>query len=81
MVPSEKMKKPVREKHRDFLKERLSCRKGLLPRGFDTDDDIAKDRIGQSTELAFVHRECEDVGRPVFSAIDLVQFMNSIIVG
>lgn len=69
------------EEHGDLVEDGGAGRKGLLPGSRDAHNDVAEDAAGQRTELAFVHRERQDVGRTILTAIDLVQLMDVFVVG
>lgn len=69
------------EEHRDLVEDRRAARKGLLPRRGNAHYDVAEDAPGELRELAFVHRERQHVRRAILSAIDLVQLMDSFVVG
>lgn len=69
------------EQHGDLVEDRRASRKGLLPRRGDADNDVAEDAPGELRELTFVHGERQHVRRAILSAIDLVQLMDSLIVG
>lgn len=66
--------------HGDLLEDVLAGLLGLPAGGGDADDDVAQRVAGKAAEVAFAHREREDIGRPILLAIDLVQLMNSIVV-
>ena len=68
------------EEHRDLVQNRPAARSGLLARGIDAHNDVAEEVARERAELALVHRERQDVGRPIFMAIDLVQLMNVFVV-
>ena len=69
------------EQHRHLVEDGSAARACLLAGGLDAHNDVSEDVTGESAELAFVHRERQNVGRAIFMAIDLVQLMDVLIVG
>lgn len=67
-------------KHRDLLEDVLAGLLSLSTCRGNADDDVPQDFVREAAEVTFAHRERQDVGRAIFSAIDFVQLMNSIIV-
>ncbi len=80
MVPAEEVEEAVSEKHADLVENRGATGKGLLPRGGNAHNDVAEHAARQRTELALVHRERQDVGGTVLTAIGLVQLMDTFVI-
>ena len=68
------------EEHGDLVEEVDLALIGLFPRGLHADDDVPQRTPRKLGELAFLERECEHVGRTIFTAIDFVQLMDAFVV-
>ena len=68
------------EEHGDLVEDRGAGRNGLLPGSGNAHNDVAEDPTGQRAELAFVHRERQDVRGTVLPAIEFVQLMDVFVV-
>lgn len=80
MVPAEEVEEAVSGQHGDLLEDVLARLLRLPAGGRNADDDVPEGLAGKAAEIAFAHRERQDVGRTILLAIDLVQLMNSIVV-
>ena len=69
------------EQHRDLFQNGPAARLRLLAGRLDAHNDVAEEVTGERAELALVHRERQDVGGPIFMAIDLVQLVDVFVVG
>lgn len=81
MIPPEEVEQSVREEHRDLVDHRRPTLDRLPLRRRNTDDDVAEYVPCELRVLTFAHGEREHVCRPIFVTIDLVQFMDSFVVG
>lgn len=70
----------MRHEHRHLVQNGNAPFGSLFPRRWDADNDVAEEMPCELAELSLVHRECEDVGGAILSAIDLVQLMETFVV-
>jgi hypothetical protein len=66
----------VREEHRHLGQHGPAARACLLSRGGHAHDDIAQEIAREPRKIPFAHRECEDVGGAVLSAVRFVQLLD-----
>jgi len=72
VIPPEQVQEPVREQHRDLGKDVAPRRRRLPSCGGHAHDYISEKRAGSRYEVPLPERECEDVRRAIFAAMNLV---------
>ncbi len=80
VIPTEKVKQPMRKKHRDFIEESDLPLVRLTRRSLQADDHVAEHVARVLSELSLAHRKREYIGRFVLLAIVTIQRMDGGIV-
>lgn len=70
----------MRREHRDLVEDGNAAFGSLFPCHWYADNDVAEEMPCELAELSLLHRECEDVGGAILSAIDLVELMETFVV-